>query len=75
MSSVAAIEQAIAQLSPSDFGELERWFQDEINRKWDRQLEADSESGALDFLIKEVEEDLAQGRTRPADELFNDPPV
>jgi len=70
MSSVAEIEHAIAQLSPAEFGELERWFQAEIDRKWDRQIEADSASGALDFLLKEVEEDVAQGRMLPADEFF-----
>jgi hypothetical protein len=35
------------------------------NRKWDQQIEADSASGALDFLIREVEAEIAQGKTRP----------
>ncbi len=69
MSSVAEIEQAIAKLSAREFVELERWLADERNRKWDRQIEADSTSGALDPLLREVEEDVAKGRTRPADEL------
>ena len=75
MSSIAEIEQAIAKLSPREFVELERWFDAERNRKWDNQIEADSASGALDFLLKEVDEDIAQGRTRPADELLDDPQV
>ena len=69
MSSVAEIEKAIAKLSAQEFVELERWFDAERNRKWDRQIEADSASGALDFLLKEVEEDVARGKTRPTDEL------
>ena len=72
MSSVAEIEKAIANLSAQEFVELERWFDTERNRKWDRQIEADSTSGALDFLLKEVEEDVAKGRTRPTDELRDD---
>ena len=68
MGSIAEIEQAIAKLSAQEFIEFERWFDEERNRKWDRQIEADSASGALDFLLKEVDEDIAQGRTRPADE-------
>ena len=72
MGSIAEIEQAIAKLSDQDFVEFERWFDEERNRKWDRQIEADSASGALDFLLKEVEEDIAQGRTRPANELLDD---
>ncbi len=73
MSSVAEIEQAIARLPREQFAELERWFDEERNRKWDQQIEADSKSGALDFLLREVEEDVAKGRTRPPDELCDDP--
>ena len=69
MGSVAEIELAIAKLSADEFVELERWFDAERNRKWDRQIEADSDSGALDFLLREVEEDIAKGTTRPTDEL------
>jgi hypothetical protein len=75
MGSVAEIEQAIARLSDLEFAELEKWFAAERNRKWDRQIEADSASGALDFLLKEVDEDIAKGRTRPADELLDDTQV
>ncbi|MDE3098321.1 MAG: hypothetical protein KGJ88_02510 [Verrucomicrobiota bacterium] len=69
MSSVAEIEQAIARLSVREFGELEQWFDAERNRQWDRQIEADSASGALDGLLHEVEQDIAARRTRPTDEL------
>jgi hypothetical protein len=72
MGSVAEIEQAIAKLSPREFAELEQWFDAQRDREWDRQLEADSASGALDFLLKEVDEEIAQGQTRPADELLDD---
>ena len=72
MSSIAEIEQAIAKLSRQDFVELEQGFDAERNRKWDGQIEADSASGALDFLLKEVDDDIALGRTRPADELLDD---
>jgi hypothetical protein len=75
MSSVAEIEHAISKLSRGAFVELERWFDEERNRKWDQQIEADSESGALDFLLREVEEDIARGRTRPTDELCDKPSI
>ena len=35
---------------------------------WDRQIQEDSEAGALDFLIREISDDIAQGRTRPLNE-------
>ena len=62
MSSVAEIEQAVAKLSAQEFIEFERWFDEERNRKWDSQIEADSASGALDFLLTEVDEAIAQGK-------------
>ena len=47
MSSVAEIEQAIAKLTRDQFAEVERWFDAERNRKWDRQIEDDAKSGRL----------------------------
>jgi hypothetical protein len=73
MSSVVEIERAVAKLSRDEFSEFECWFDQGRNRKWDQRIEADSKSGALDFLLREVEEDVANGRTRPTDELLDDP--
>ena len=56
MSSVVEIERAVVKLSREDFAQFESWFDQERNRKWDEQIEADSASGALDFLLSEVEE-------------------
>jgi hypothetical protein len=47
MSSVAEIEKAIAKLPRGKFVQLERWFDAERNRQWDRQIEADAQSGKL----------------------------
>jgi hypothetical protein len=69
MSSVVEIEQAIARLSTREFVELGCWFDTERNRQWDRQIEDDSASGALDQLLREVGQDIAAGKTRPTDEL------
>jgi hypothetical protein len=69
MSSVAEIEQAIAKLSTREFVELDNWLAAERNRIWDRQIALDSVSGAFDSLLREVEEDVAKGNTRPTDEI------
>lgn len=53
MSSVFEIQQAIAQLTRDQFVELERWFDEERNRRWDEEIESDSKSGALDFLLRD----------------------
>lgn len=47
MSPVIEIERAIARLSPEEFLDFERWFDEERNRKWDRQIEGDVRSGRL----------------------------
>lgn len=65
MNSVTEIEQAIASLDRLDFVQIERWFASERNRRWDQQIEADSTSGAIDFLLREVEADVAKGTPGP----------
>jgi hypothetical protein len=69
MSSVAEIEKAIAKLPPGEFVELERWFDAERNRQWDRQIERDARSGKL----REVYERLKnQGQPNvPLDEFLD----
>lgn len=37
---------------------------------WDRQMEADAKAGRLDFLWKEAKQEIAEGKTRPLDELL-----
>jgi hypothetical protein len=65
VTTVQEIEQAIAKLPRQEFFDLARWFDEERNRKWDEQIETDSKSGALDSLLREVEDDIEKGRTRP----------
>ena len=55
MSSVAEIEQAIEKLPREQFTEFARWFDQQRNARWDRQIEEDAKSGALNFLIKDLE--------------------
>ena len=47
MTSVAEIQQAIGKLSRREFVELEQRFDAERNRKWDRQIAEDVQSGKL----------------------------
>ena len=47
LGTVAEIEEAIAGISAEDFVEPARWFDAERNRKWDRQVEEDAQSGRL----------------------------
>lgn len=57
MSKITEIQQAILALSESDYLELRQWFSELDWKKWDRQIEADSKAGKLDFLISEAYKD------------------
>lgn len=54
MSKVEEIEATIEFLSEDEYARLREWFYERDREKWDKQIEMDSESGKLDFLIKEA---------------------
>ena len=56
MTKVEEIENAISSLPEEEFSRLRRWFIERDWQKWDQQIEADAESGKLDFLLREAEE-------------------
>ena len=56
MSSITKIQQAILSLPEADYLQLRHWLNALDWEKWDQQIEEDSESGKLDFLIDEASE-------------------
>ena len=56
MSNITKIQKAILSLPDVDYLQLRHWFNELDWEKWDRQIEEDSESGKLDFLIAEASE-------------------
>ncbi|MFL6334502.1 MAG: hypothetical protein ACJ754_14400 [Pyrinomonadaceae bacterium] len=62
---IKEIESAIAQLPLSELAELAKWFEDFQARAWDAQLEQDVRAGRLDELIRQAEQDFAQGQCEP----------
>ena len=61
MSSIENIQQAILNLSKSDYIQLRRWLSELDWEEWDQQIEADSADGKLDFLIAEATEAIQRG--------------
>ena len=57
MSKIKEIQQAILALPETEYIELRQWFSELDWKKWDRQIEADSKAGKLDFLISEAYKD------------------
>jgi hypothetical protein len=64
MDRVEEIESAIENLPPEDFTRIARWFRDRDHELWDRELDADSASGRLDFLFEEAENESNLGLLR-----------
>ena len=64
MPNVEEIKVAIEALPEVDYVQLRQWFNEKDWEKWDRQVEADSKSGKLDFLITEALESKKKGILR-----------
>jgi len=65
MSDVEQIERQIEYLDDQAFARLRQWFIEYDHARWDRQIEADSAAGTLDFLADEARVEHRAGRTRP----------
>ena len=64
MSRVEKIEAEIESLSEEEYVHLRKWFSEKDWGKWDRQIEADSEAGKLDFLVREALDEKAKGKLK-----------
>ena len=64
MTKVQEIQAVIESLPREEYARLRRWFSERDWEQWDKQIEADSEAGKLDFLIKEAFEEKAKGRLK-----------
>ena len=72
MSKVQELEAAIAQLPRHEFADLARWFDEERNRKWDRQMEEDATSGKLKKLFERMEAENQGKAEIPLNEVIDD---
>ena len=64
MIQIELLEQYIAELDDNSFSELRDWFIEFDQVRWDKKLEADSNSGKLDFLINAALAEYEAGLTR-----------
>jgi hypothetical protein len=65
MTRVEQLEEAVDSLPAEEYRQFRNWFFERDWAEWDRQIEADSAAGKLDFLFSEAEEEKRQGRLRP----------
>jgi hypothetical protein len=64
MNTIEAIEQQIENLDESAFVKFREWFLEFDQSRWDKQIEADSNAGKLDFLIDAALAEHQVGKTR-----------
>ncbi len=65
MTEVERIEEQIKSLDEQAFAQLRQWFIEYDHARWDRQIEAGSASGKVDFLADEALAEHRAGKTRP----------
>jgi hypothetical protein len=64
MTTVAEIEKAIEHLPEPEVLILAGWFDEYREKLWDARIEADAQSGKLDFLIEEARRERGKGTVR-----------
>ncbi len=67
---VEAIKEAIVHLSESERKQLANWFEELEEEAWDQQIERDFSPGGRGMsLLAELEREIAEGKTRPIEEV------
>ena len=61
MSNVDKLKTEIERLPQEEFTEPVRWLSEKNWERWDKQIEADSAVGKLDFVVREALEEKAKG--------------
>ena len=64
MTEISDIQRAILSLPESDYTKLREWLTELDWERWDREIEADSKAGRLDFLAAEADEAKKSGISR-----------
>jgi hypothetical protein len=61
MSKIDELKADIDRLPSDEVAELFRWLSEKEWERWDKEIEADSQAGRLDFLLREAREEKAKG--------------
>ena len=64
MSKVKEIQVAIESLLEEEYVRLRRWFSNKDWEKWDQEIQRNSDSGKIDFLIQEALEEKKSGQLK-----------
>ena len=61
MSKIDELKADIEGLPSEELAELFRWLSEKEWESWDKEIEADSQAGRLDFLVREARAEKAKG--------------
>jgi hypothetical protein len=61
MPEIDEIKADIERLPSEEVAELFRWLSEKEWENWDKEVEADSAAGKLDFLVQEARDEKAKG--------------
>jgi len=64
MTRLEELVTAVSSLPENEYSQFRKWFLQKDWEKWDKQIEADSASGRLDFLAREAREAKKAGKLR-----------
>ena len=65
MTNVEEIEHAIRALPRDDFFRLHEWVHRKFETEWDKEIEEDIETGALDEIAKQAIEEHRSNKSSP----------
>ncbi len=57
MSRLDEIKSEIEKLSSEEFTEIFHWLSEKEWERWDKEIEADSKAGKLDFLMRDARDE------------------
>ncbi|MBI2990643.1 MAG: hypothetical protein HYY47_00660, partial [Deltaproteobacteria bacterium] len=64
MAKVDELKNEIQKLPKEEFTELVRWLSEKDWERWDKEIEADSAAGRLDFLVREALDAKGKGTVK-----------
>lgn len=74
---VRKLAEQVRSLPAKEFGEFLSWlavYELEHPDEWDKEIERDSRPGGrLEGVLKQVQENISAGRTKPIDEIIDNP--
>lgn len=70
VSTIAEIKEAIARLSSREYCELMAELFPHEDDAWDKQMKADFASGKMDWLTKETDAAIRDGKTIPLEQIL-----